>query len=97
MSREVTDALLDHYFALTDKALAKVRIAPPRTGHLRKVAEDFLDMAKRYRGDADHLRKKGEYARAVGAVYYAHAWLDAGARMGLFDVGGDSDLFTLAE
>lgn len=96
MTREVTDALLDHYFALTDRALQKVKIAPPKEGHLRKVAEDFLDMAKRYRSDAAHLRKSGDYARAVGAVYYAHAWLDAGARLGLFDVGGDSTLFTLA-
>ena len=97
MSREVTDALLDQYFAVTDRALKKAKVAVPERSHLRKVAEDFLDMAKRYREDAQHLRRKGDLARAVGAVYYAHAWLDAGARLGLFDVGGDSDLFTLAE
>jgi uncharacterized protein len=97
MSREVSDELLDKYFALTDRALAKVRVAAPERSHLRKVAEDFLDMARRYRQDAQHLRSQGEFARAVGAVYYAHAWLDAGARIGLFDVGGDEDLFTLAQ
>jgi hypothetical protein len=97
MSREVTDALLDHYFSVTDRALAKVKITLAATGHLRKSAEDFLDMAKRYRSDANHLRNTGDYPRALGAVYYAHAWLDAGARLGLFEVGGDRDLFTLAE
>jgi len=30
-------------------------------------------------------------------VYYAHAWLDAGARLGFFDVGLDDKLFCLAE
>lgn len=97
MTGEVTDALLDHYFALTDRALAKVRVTPAKEGHLRRVADDFLDMARRYRSDAEHLRKNGDRPRALGAVYYAHAWLDAGARLGLFDVGGDRDLFTLAD
>ena len=64
---------------------------------MRRIAEDFLQMARAYRRDADHLRAQGDLARAVGAVYYAHAWLDAGARLGLFDVDGDDTLFTLAE
>jgi hypothetical protein len=97
LSREISDKLLDHYFALMDRALASARIAPPPKSHLRKTAEDFLSFAKNYRADALHLRNKGDYPRALGAVYYAHAWLDAGARLGLFDVGGDSELFTLAE
>jgi len=28
---------------------------------------------------------------------YAHGWLDAGARLGIFDVKGDSRLFTVDE
>lgn len=97
VTREVTDALLDHYLALTDKALSQAKPAPPAKSHLHKTALDFLAMAQAYRQDANHLRKNGDYPRALGAVYYAHAWLDAGARLGLFDVGGDSELFTLAE
>lgn len=94
---EVTDTLLDHYFALTDRALNQATVAPPERSHLRKVATDFLSMAKNYRRDASHMREKGDYPRALGAVYYAHAWLDAGARLGLLDVGGDDELFTLAD
>ncbi len=34
---------------------------------------------------------------AFAAVNYAHGWLDAGARLGVFDVGADDRLFTLLE
>jgi hypothetical protein len=32
---------------------------------------------------------------AFAALNYAHGWLDAGARLGLFDVDHDSTLFTV--
>lgn len=96
-SREVTDARLQDYLDRTARALAAVRIVPPERSHLRRLAEDFLRMAQSYHSDALHFRDKGEHVTAFAAVSYAHGWLDAGARMGLFDVGGDDRLFTLAE
>ena len=56
--------------------------------------EDFLDMIERYIKDAEHFEKKGEIVDAFAALNYAHGWLDAGARLGLFDVH-DSKLFTV--
>jgi uncharacterized protein len=97
MTNEISPKLLDHYFALTKKALEKVKIVAPEKSHLHKIAKDFRTMAESYYKDAQHFRKNGDDARALGAVYYAHAWLDAGARLGAFDVGGDSELFTLAD
>ena len=94
---DLPEPLLDKYFGLTERALGKVRVAAPPKSHLHKLALDFLAMARAYYQDAVDLRKKGDKARALGAVYYAHAWLDAGARLGFFDVDQDSDLFTLAE
>lgn len=87
---------LEHYFELTRRALAKVKIVAPERSHLRVVAEDFKRMAEDYFKDAQNFRERGDLPRALGAVYYSHAWLDAGARLGAFDVGGDSELFTLA-
>lgn len=87
----ITDAKLDKYFDITSRALKKVKIV---AGH-KKQAEDALDMAKRYFSDAQHFRAKGDYINAFAAVNYAHGWLDAGARLGLFDVGHDSELFTV--
>lgn len=82
---------------ITRRALEKVTILAPERSHLRRVAEDFLSMAKAYYEDALHFLDKGDYVNAFGCVNYAHGWLDAGARKGLFDVGGDDMLFTLAE
>ncbi len=88
-------ALVEKDLGLTERALAKVRIAAPERSHLRKVAEDFLGMARAYYEDAKHFRDKGDLEKALANVNYAHGWLDAGARLGLFDVGGDDRLFTL--
>ena len=81
----------------TRKALEKVRIAVPLRSHYRRVAEDFLNMARSYFSDAKHFQQNGDLVNAFASVNYAHGWLDAGARLGLFDVGLDDKLFTLAE
>ncbi len=57
-------------------------------------AKDFYDMASRYYSDAKHFKKNNDYVLAFAALNYAHGWLDAGARIGLFDVH-DSTLFTV--
>ena len=91
----VTKERLDKYFSLTKRALAKAKIASEKKISWKSAAEDFLDMAKRYYSDAEHFAKKGDVVTAFAALNYAHGWLDAGARLGLFDVGHDSELFTV--
>ncbi|HEX9709867.1 MAG TPA: DUF357 domain-containing protein [Candidatus Thermoplasmatota archaeon] len=95
--REVAADHLERYLATTAAALAKVRVAAPERSHHHRLASDFLDMARSYYGDALHFRDAGDLVNALSCVNYAHGWLDAGARLGLFDVGGDDRLFTLAE
>lgn len=90
-------ALVDKDISITEHALTKASLAPPKRSHLRKIAEDFLTMARAYYEDAKHFRDKGELEKALANINYAHGWLDAGARIGLFDVGGDDQLFTLSE
>ena len=80
---------LKKYFELTSEALKKVKIVDKH----RKQAEDILDLAKRYFDDAKYFEKKGDIVNAYGAVCYAHAFLDIGARLGFFDVGKDSKMF----
>ncbi len=58
-------------------------------------AKVVFDMARRYFEDAKHFKDKGDWVTAFAALNYAHGWLDAGARLGLFDVGHDSELFTV--
>ena len=80
---------LSKYFELTSKALKKVKIVEKH----KKEAEDILDLAKRYYDDARYFKNKGDLVNAFGAVVYAHAFLDIGARLGFFDVGKDNELF----
>jgi len=60
----------------------------------KEKGEDFLDMIDRYIRDAQHFYEKNDFVNAFAALNYAHGWLDAGARSGIFDVH-DSRLFTV--
>jgi len=95
MKKEIDEERLKKEFKVTGSALEKVKIAVPENSHLRKAAEDFLDMAERYFSDAKHFMQSGDWASAFGALNYAHAWLDAGARLGLFEVDRKSGLFVV--
>ena len=93
MKRTITDKKLNQYFSITKEALDKAKIAFDKTR--LKQAEDFFDMAQRYYQDAQYfLKKKEDAVLAFAALNYAHGWLDAGARIGLFKVK-DSRLFTV--
>ena len=94
--KEITDEKIAKYLDITARALAKVKVAPPEPSHLRDVANDFLRMATSYHADAKHFAANGDHVNAFACVNYAHGWLDAGARLGLWDVGGDDVLFTLS-
>ena len=88
---------LTNYLEKTRKALDKVKISPPPRSFHKTMADDFYRMAKAYFDDAGHFFDEGDYVNAFACVNYAHGWLDAGARLGLFDVGEDDQLFTLSE
>ncbi|MBL7050795.1 DUF357 domain-containing protein [Candidatus Woesearchaeota archaeon] len=93
--KEITDEKLRKYFSVTRKALDVLKISAPKKTPLNDIAKDFLEMAVNYFKDAAHFKEKGEYVNAFAALNYAHGWLDAGARLGLFDVNHDNKLFTV--
>ena len=95
MTSTITAEKLAKYFDVTSRALKKVTIAKEGKIDWKHAADDFLDMANRYFSDAKHFADKGDVVTAFAALNYAHGWLDAGARLGLFDVGHDSKLFTV--
>ena len=90
---QIIEQKLKKYFGLTAKAIKKVKINDELNPKSKKSAEDFLDLAQRYYDDAKYFEKKGELVNAYGAVVYAHAFLDIGARLGFFDVEKDNELF----
>ncbi|MBC8501152.1 MAG: DUF357 domain-containing protein [Nanoarchaeota archaeon] len=93
MNNTVTEEKLEKSFSITKEALEVAKKAEKKKS-MKKEAADFLDMASRYYSDAQHFKEKGNYVLAFGALNYAHGWLDAGARIGLFKVK-DSRLFTV--
>ncbi|MEW5937212.1 MAG: DUF357 domain-containing protein [Candidatus Thermoplasmatota archaeon] len=95
MATELTSAKVRDYLSKTRSALEKLQVIAPDRSMARGCAEDFLAMARAYFSDAEHFFEKGEMVNAFACVNYAHGWLDAGVRLGLFDVGGDDQLFTL--
>lgn len=95
MIQTLSEDKLKKYFDVTSRALKKAKISAEKKINWKASAEDFLDMANRYFSDAKHFYEKGEWITAFAALNYAHGWLDAGARLGLFDVEHDSELFTV--
>ncbi|MBU1245414.1 MAG: DUF357 domain-containing protein [Nanoarchaeota archaeon] len=93
--KEVTEKKLDKYFDVTERAIKKVKFKEVDVD-CKKIADDFLDMAKRYFEDAKHFKEKGDFVTAFAALNYAHGFLDAGARLGVFDVK-DNKLFAVDE
>lgn len=88
----VCEARLQKYFSITEKALAEAKkhINKERA----KEAEEITKMASCYLDDAKYFEKKGHYVNAFACLNYAHGWLDAGSRLGIFDVK-DSNLFVI--
>lgn len=93
----LTEEKVERYISLTSQALSKLKVAAPERSFNRKLADDFLRMARSYFEDAKDFYSRGDLVNAFACVNYAHGWLDSGARIGLFDVGGDDKLFTLFE
>ena len=97
MNDTITEAKIDRYLDITKRALEKLKIVTPERSFSKRLADDFLNMANSYYNDAKHFRENGDFVTAFAAVNYAHGWIDCGARIGLWDVGQDDQLFTLYE
>ncbi len=93
----VSQERVEEYISKTEEALDKIDVVQPDRSHLKGLADDFLEMVEAYYEDAQHFYEEGDLVNAFACINYAHGWLDAGARLGLFDTGGDDQLFTLAE
>jgi len=92
MNNEISREKLDRYFDLTERGLAEVRENVFEGKDIE--SEEIIVMVENYVSDARHFEKKGDWVNAFAALAYAHGWLDAGVRTGVFDVD-DDELFTV--
>ncbi|SDJ30088.1 hypothetical protein SAMN05216226_10233 [Halovenus aranensis] len=85
----------DRYEQLLTEALDAAELAAPPETPLATGATDCIEMAQSYLEDGRHFRDDGDLVNALAAFSYGHAWLDAGARIGLLDVPREGHLFTI--
>jgi len=84
----------DRYEGLLAEAVDAAEIAPPEGTPMHDAALECAEMAAAYLDDGRHFRDQDDPVNALASFSYGHAWLDAGARIGLFDVPTEGHLFT---
>ncbi|MEC7065300.1 MAG: DUF357 domain-containing protein [Candidatus Thermoplasmatota archaeon] len=98
MSTELTSLSVERvekYLDITRRARAKATPLVKAGSEEASRLEVMLRMADDYASDARHFLSTGDLVRAFGAINYAHAWIDAGVKIGWLDGHGDDVLFTL--
>jgi hypothetical protein len=89
------DEKTDRYEGLLAAALEAATVRPPEDTPMGQAAAEYREMAESYLEDGRHFRADDDPVNALAAFSYGHAWLDAGARLGLFDVPDEGHLFTV--
>jgi len=86
----ITEEKIRKSLDITKKALeiAKKNIKKKKEG------EKIISMVECYLKDSLYFLEKKDFFNSFGAIYYAHGWLDCGARLGIFNVNDDK-LFTI--
>lgn len=94
MPADLTEKV-ERYEELLASALDAAEPVPESETPLGHAAEEFAEMAESYLEDGRHFRAEEDPVNALAAFAYGHAWLDAGARIGVFDVPSEGHLFTI--
>jgi hypothetical protein len=85
----------ERYERLLAEALEEATVAPPEGTPMADAADECAEMASSYLEDGRHFAEEEDLVNALASFSYGHAWLDAGARIGLFDVPSEGHLFTV--
>ena len=93
--RRISFERVEKYLNITNRARIKATPLVDKDSSDGKKLELMLKMADDYSSDARHFLETGDHIRAFGAINYAHAWIDAGVKLGFLDGHGDDVLFTL--
>jgi len=92
MDNKITPQKIEKYFKLTSSALKEVK--KKIIQGKEQEAREIIEMVENYLSDARHFESKKDFVNAFAALNYTHGWLDAGVRLGVFDVKNNK-LFTI--
>ncbi len=87
---KISKEKIEKYYSITSKALEIAK----KSIEKEKEAKEIILMVECYLSDSKHFEKKQDYVNAFACLNYAHGWLDAGARLKIFNVI-DNKLFTV--
>jgi hypothetical protein len=88
------DEKTDRYGEMLADALdAAAPVSPPGTP-LGEAAAEVYEMAESYLDDGRHFRANDDPVNALASYSYGYGWLDAGVRIGLFEIPAETELFT---
>lgn len=94
IQNKITKEKIEKYFNLTSKALEITKKSIAKNRIKQEQAKEIIKMVECYLSDAKHFEKNNDYVNAFACLNYAHGWLDAGARLKVFNVT-DNNLFTV--
>lgn len=86
---------VDRYGTMLFSAFGNVSCVPERGIGIREASDRILCACHVLKTFGDLFRSSGRLENALGSYSYAHAWLDAGIRAGLFCVVGKRELFAV--
>ena len=89
---KISKEKIEKYFNLTCRALDIAKKSIDKSKEIK--AGEIITMVSCYLSDSMHFKEKGNYVNSFACLNYAHGWLDAGARLKIFNVN-DSNLFTI--
>ena len=89
---KITKEKIEKYYKLTSKALKIAKKSIVKEKEIQ--AHEIIQMVESYLSDSKFFKEKGDHVNSFGCLNYAHGWLDAGARLKIFDVD-DNKLFTV--
>ena len=89
---KVTKENTEKYRKITQEALAMAKKNIKKGKENEEKAKEILQMVECYLSDSEHFEKQNHLVNALSCLNYAHGWLDAGVRLGIFSVK-DSRLF----
>ncbi|HEC57262.1 MAG TPA: DUF357 domain-containing protein [Candidatus Syntrophoarchaeum butanivorans] len=75
----------ERYCRMLRSALEHLRITQ-KGEDMKDAVEEFLAMASAYYQDGVYFREKGDWVNALVSFTYGHGWIDAGVRLGIFEV-----------
>lgn len=87
MSSIIKKEKLEKYKKITSEALKIAKNSIIKGKEME--AKEIIEMVSNYLSDSEYFEKNDEFVDSFAALNYAHGWLDAGVRLGIFDVKDD--------